>query len=97
LRRSAAHDVAAIEAWRQAEDPGLCGALPRAELRRNADYITRHPYGAPVRFDQVRRRGLRTFPYGVWHTLNEEARIVDVIAVYRVRRNQDRLEPRQES
>ncbi len=68
LRRAAEPDLAGIEDWYEARQPGL-----EAEFREAIDELFRriadNPLAYPERYGANRRAIVRRFPYVVWHRL----------------------------
>lgn len=83
-------------AWYDAEAPDQSERFID-ELYATARRLEDFPHSGKVVHRGVRRVTLHVFPYQLWYRVNDEARVVELIAVLHHRRDparvDDRLEP----
>jgi len=74
-------DVEQIAEYYEEKQVGL-GKRFAAHLQLTLNSIKRNPFFAIIRYDDIRCTSIKKFPYLVHYHINEEKRLVTIIAVY---------------
>ncbi len=88
MRRTSFHELAERELndaalYYEQESTGL-GAKFLDEIERYLDAITKNPYAGQKVRGQVRRRILRTFPYGILYSVKDDR--IRILAIMNLKR-----------
>ncbi len=79
LSPAAEDDAFEIEAWYESKKPGL-GAVFVQSLGRSLQTLTAFPH-LEIRYDNIRFKGIDRFPHLLHFWVDDEERIVEVIAI----------------
>lgn len=93
LRADAQRDFYRALAYYDAEAPHETERFVN-EFFAVARRLTDFPYSSPELRRGARRASLRVFPYQLWYRVNDEARVVEIIAVFHHRQDAERLKDR---
>ena len=72
--------------WYNEKQPGL-GARFLNEVKKQLHYIKRNPHAIVIRYDIIRCSKVKTFPYLIHYTIEEDIKTIKVIAVFNTNRN----------
>lgn len=57
------------------------------EVKKQLNYIKKNPYAIAIRYDDIRCSKIKTFPYLIHFKVEEDIKIIKVIAVFNASRN----------
>jgi len=63
------------------------GARFLNEVKKQLNYIKRNPHAIVIRYDNIRCSKVKTFPYLIHFTIEEDIKTIKVIAVFNTNRN----------
>ena len=72
--------------WYNEKQMGL-GARFLNEVKKQLNYIKRNPRAIVIRYDNIRCSKVKTFPYLIHFTIEEDIKTIKVIAVFNTNRN----------
>lgn len=89
----AKQDISHVAQWYNDKQKGL-GKKFTTQIRNEVTFIMKHPEASAVRYDDVRVRLTKTFPYMIHYKINHTEKIIIIIAVFGVRENPEKWHSR---
>jgi plasmid stabilization system protein ParE len=82
----AKQDIKEAAAWYNERQPGL-GKRFTAYVRKTVHYIRQNPNAVAIRYDNIRTALLDTFPYMIHFSVDDDKKIITVLAVLHTARD----------